>query len=451
MTRVKKDIDMVNGPLLGNVIRYTIPIILTSLLQLLFNAADLVVVGHFCGSNSLGAVGATSSMVHLLVNLFNGISIGAGVVVAQAIGARNSDHIHRTIHTAIPLGAISGVLIAVVGVIFSPTLLTWMATPAEFMELSTLYVRIYFVGMIPGMLYNYGAAILRAAGDTKSPLYYLAFAGVLNVGLNVIFVTQLHMDVAGVALATAISQLISCILVLRKLMRRRDACRLELKALRLHAHAVRQMLSMGLPNGLQSCMFSISNMLIQSSINSFGAASVAGNTAACNIESFVYMAMYAFSQTAMNFAGQNIGAGKPDRVRKIYGTCMGCMAVMGAVLSAAAILFARPLLSIYITDSAEAIDIGVLRIAIVLSTYVICGMMDTATGTIRGTGSSLPPMIISLIGVCAFRAGWVYTAFAASHTLATLYLSYPISWTLTLVALNVVLFRRIKKLKAAQA
>ncbi len=448
---MKKDINMLDGPLLGNVIRYTIPIILTSFLQLLFNAADLVVVGRFCGSESVGAVGATSSLVALIVNLFNGIAIGAGVVVAQAIGAGDERQTRRTVHTAMPLAAVSGVIIAVVGMLFAPTMLKWMATPPEFIELSVLYVRIYFVGMIPGMLYNYGAAILRAAGDTKSPLYFLAIAGVLNIGLNVIFVTQLGMNVAGVALATAISQLVSCVLVMGKLMWRRDACRLEWKGLRFHRRPMGQMLTIGLPNGLQSCMFSISNILIQSSINTFGSIAVAGNTAAHNVEMFVYMAMYAFSQTSMNFVGQNIGAGKPQRIPRIYATCMGCMAVVGVVMSMTIFLFARPLLGFYITDSVEAIDIGVLRMSFVLIPYVICGALDVATGTMRGTGASLPPMIISVLGVCAFRVGWVYTVFAASRTLETLYLSYPISWTLTLIVLNVVLFRMVKRAKSLNA
>ncbi len=447
MTRTKKPIDMLDGPLLSNVIRYTVPIILTSILQLLFNAADLVVVGRFCGSNSVGAVGATGSLTGLIVQLFNGISIGAGVVVAQALGGGDRVRIQRTIHTAIPVAAIGGVAVTVIGCFFAPLMLGWMGTPAEFIDLSTVYVRIYFIGMIPGMIYNFGAAILRAAGDTKSPLYFLALAGVVNVGLNVLFVTQWDMDVAGVALATAVSQLISCILVLWVLMRRQDACKLQLRKLSWHLQPLRQMLVIGIPTGLQSCMFSISNLLIQASVNAFGAVAVAGNAAAANIEGFFYMAMYAFSQTSMNFVGQNVGAGRPRRIMPIYRTCVACMAVTGALVCLAGIVFARPLLSIYIPDSAEAIDYGVLRMSIVTTTYVICGIMDVTGGTIRGTGSSLPPMVVSIVGVCLFRVAWILAVSPLWNTLGSVFIAYPISWTLTLIVLYVILRKRVQKLR----
>ena len=446
MTRTKKPIDMLEGPLLSNVIRYTVPIILTSILQLLFNAADLVVVGRFCGSNSVGAVGATGSLTALIVHLFNGISIGAGVVVAQALGGGDRARIQRTVHTAIPVAALGGIAVAVIGWFFSPLMLGWMGTPAEFIDLSAVYVRIYFIGMIPGMLYNFGAAILRAAGDTKSPLYFLALSGVVNVALNVLFVTQWQMDVAGVALATAISQLISCVLVLWILMRRQDACKLCLNKLSFHLQPLRQMLVIGIPTGLQSCMFSISNLLIQSSVNAFGAVAVAGNSAASNIEGFFYMAMYAYSQTSMNFVGQNVGAGRTERIMPIYRTCIACMTVTGAVVCLGGILFARPLLSIYITDSAEAIGYGVLRMSIVTTTYVICGLMDVSGGTIRGTGSSLPPMLVSIVGVCLFRVLWILIVSPVWTSLESVFIAYPISWTLTFITLYVILRKRVQKL-----
>lgn len=442
----KRNIDMLDGPLLSNVIRYTVPIILTSILQLLFNAADLVVVGRFCGSNSVGAVGATGSVAHLLVNLFNGIGIGAGVVVAQAVGAGDRHRIGRTIHTAIPLSVLCGTVVAVIGIFFTPQLLEWMNTPKEFIDLSILYLRIYLIGMIPGMIYNFGAAILRAAGDTKSPLYFLTFSGVVNVGLNVLFVTKFHMDVAGVATATAISQLVSCVLVLWALMRRQDACRLEWRRLRFHIRPMQQMLRLGIPTGLQSGMFSISNLIIQSSINAFGPIAVAGNAAAGNIEGFFYNIMYAFSQTSMNFAGQNVGAGRPHRVMPIFRACTACMMTAGAIVCAFGLIFARPLLSIYITDSAAAIDYGVSRMYLVTATYVICGMMDVAGGTIRGTGSSLPPMLVSVVGVCLFRVVWIYTVSPVWQSLMGVFAAYPISWGLTFITLYIILRKRTARL-----
>ena len=300
--------NMLTGPLLPNIILYTIPIILTSLLQLLFNAADLVIVGRFCGSISVAAVGATGSITNLLVNFFVGLSVGAGVTVAHGLGSREDSVVHNTVHTALPTALLSGVLLTVIGVSFSGTFLHWMGTPDTVLPLSSLYMKIYFAGITFTMVYNFCAAILRAAGDTKSPLVYLSFAGVINVVLNVIFVTAFHMNVAGVALATTISQAISAVLVVRALMTRTDACRLELKKMRFHPVQLSKMLRIGLPAGIQSSLFSISNVLIQSSINSFGDVLMSGNAAAGNIEGFIYASLNAFHQTAVNFMGQNAGA-----------------------------------------------------------------------------------------------------------------------------------------------
>lgn len=429
----KRKLDMLNGPLLGSILRYTIPIILTSLLQLLFNAADLVVVGQYRGSVSVAAVGATGSLTSLIVNLFIGLSVGAGVVVAHGLGAREEEVVHRAVHTAIPAALICGGVLTVIGVLFAGKFLAWMGTPDDVLPLSTLYMQIYFGGMTFTMLYNFTASILRAAGDTKSPLLYLSIAGVVNVGLNLLFVTQLDMDVEGVALATAISQAISAVLVLITLMRRKDACRLQLKKLRFYKPQLLKMIRIGLPAGIQSSLFAISNVTIQSAVNSFDKVVMSGNAASQNIEGFVYASMNAYHQTAVNFTGQNVGAHQFRRVKKILWTTLACVAVTGAVMSLGIYAFGEPLLSIYLTDSPEALTYGFLRMGWMLLPYFICGLMDVSTGALRGMGASTVPMIISILGVCAFRVVWVKTVFAIPqlHTLDCLYASYPISWVLT--------------------
>ena len=435
--RRASNIDMCNGPLLKNVIAYTIPIIITSLLQLLFNAADLVVVGQFCGSNSVAAVGATSAIVHLIVNFFAGFSMGVGVAMAQAIGSRDSERVHQVVHTAMPISAISGVLVSLIGMLFSETFLRWMGTPTEILDLSSLYLKVYFLGAFFNMVYSFGASLLRAAGDSKSPLYILTIAGVVNVVFNIIFVTLFHMDVAGVALATAISQALSAVLVVYALIHREDECRFVMKAMRIYTRPLKKMISVGLPSGIQFCAFSLSNVLIQSSINSFGAAAVSGNAAGSNIEGFVYVCMNAFGQTSLNFAGQNIGAKKYERLSKIMRTCLLCAFVAGVITGGLAFLFKEPLLSFYITDSTEAIKFGVQRMTYICLTYFICGMMDTMSGMLRGMGKSLHAMIISLMGACGLRVIFIMTLFKLPlfHSLDWLFMTYPISWILCLIAL----------------
>lgn len=444
--------DMCEGPLLGKIIVYTIPIMLSGLLQLLFNAADLVVVGRFCGSVSVAAVGATGSLINLIVNLFIGLSVGAGVSVAHAIGEGNGDAVHDTVHSAIPMALISGIALTAIGLICSERFLQLMGTPDDVINLSSVYMKIYFCGMTSSMLYNYGGSVLRAAGDTKSPLIFLFIAGVLNVILNVVFVVAFHMDVAGVALATALSQTLSAVLVLIALAKREDACKLRFSELRIRKAPLAKMLKIGLPAGIQGSLFSISNVTIQSSVNSFGSVVMSGNAAAQNIEGFVYTSMNAFHQTALNFTGQNFGAKKYDRLNKIMFICLGCVAVVGVVFGAAFYLGAKPLLSVYITDSAEAISYGVLRMTYICLPYFLCGIMDVMTGTIRGIGVSFTPMVITVLGVCAFRVVWIYTVFAspAYHTLPILYVSYPISWIVTfaaeLAAFLIINARRKKRL-----
>ena len=422
---------MLEGPLFPSIVRYTIPIILTSLLQLLFNAADLVVVGRFCGSVSVAAVGSTGAITNLLVNFFIGLSVGAGVSVAHGLGSREDTVVSNTVHTALPTAIVSGLILTTIGVAFSETFLRMMGTPDNVLPLSATYMQIYFGGIIFSMVYNFCAAILRAAGDTKSPLLYLTIAGVVNVILNIFFVTVLHMNVAGVALATTLSQGISAALVTRALMKRTDACHLDLGQMRFHKAQLTKMLRIGLPAGIQASLFSISNVLIQSSVNSFGDVFMSGSAASSNIEGFVYVSLNAFHQTAVNFIGQNAGARKYRRVYQTLWVCLGCVTVVGIVFGFTAWSFGRSLLSIYITDSQQAVEYGMVRLAYICLPYFLCGLMDVSTGALRGLGASVVPMVISVLGVCGLRIFWIYTVFQVYHTPECLFFSYTVSWIVT--------------------
>ena len=433
---------MLEGPLFPNIVRFAIPVILTSVLQLLFNAADLIVVGRFCGSVSVAAVGATGAITNLMINFFIGLSIGVGVTVAHGLGSHEDDVVHCTVHTALPTALLSGAFLTVVGVSCSETFLTMMGTPETVLPLSAVYMRIIFCGITFNMVYNFCAAILRAAGDTKSPLIFLLFAGTLNVILNVVFVTQFHMNVAGVALATIITQGLSSVLVVIALMRRTDACRLYLRKIRFHKAQLEKILRIGLPAGIQSALFSISNVLIQSSVNSFGDVFMSGSAASSNIEGFVYVCLNAFQQSAVNFAGQNAGARQYRRVRQTLWICLGCVTVVGLVLGSLAYMFGPTLLSIYITDSAEAISYGMIRLAYICLPYFVCGLMDVTTGALRGIGASFVPMLISILGVCGFRIVWIYTIFQVPefHTPQCLFFSYLVSWVITFIAQLIAFF-----------
>ena len=431
---MKKNIDMLHGSLYKGILQYTIPIILTSILQLLFNAADLMVVGQYCGSISVGAVSSTGALTNLIVNLFIGLSVGAGVTVAHGLGGQHDEEVHRVVHTAIPTAIISGIILTVVGVFFADDFLRLMKTPQNVLPLSTVYMRIYFGGIVFNMIYNFTASILRAAGDTKSPLIYLSLSGILNVFLNIVFVTAFNMNVAGVALATTISQGVSAILVVLALMRRTDSCKLVLRKMHIYKNQLFKMIRIGLPAGIQGSMFSISNVIIQSSVNSFNSdAIIAGNGASSNLEGFVFVLMNSFHQTSVNYIGQNAGAHQFKRIKKIFATCLLYVTIFGLAAGAAVWLFAEPLLSIYITDSAEAIAVGVVRLTYIALPYFICGMMDVTTGALRGLGSSLVPMVISVLGVCGIRIAWIYTIFQIPqyHTPECLYASYLISWVAT--------------------
>lgn len=421
---------MIHGPLLGKILLFTLPLMASSILQLLFNAADIIVVGRYAGSDALAAVGSTGALINLLTNMFIGFSVGANVLVARYYGAGKPDEVSETVHTSVMLSIIGGVLLAVIGIIFASPLLELMGTPENVLPLAALYVRIYFAGMPVILLYNYGSAILRAIGDTKRPLYYLAIAGVLNIILNLILVIVFEMSVAGVALATIISQTLSAVLVIRCLMHIEGGCHLDLHQLKIHTNKLWKILQLGLPAGLQGSIFSLSNVLIQSSVNSFGAIAMAGNSAAANIEGFTYVAMNSFYQAAITFVSQNMGAMEFRRIRKIAWQCLACVTVTGALLGNLSFFFGHQLLGIY-SDEAEVIRYGIYRLEVIGTTYFLCGIMDVCVGCLRGIGYSFLPMVVSLLGACGFRILWIFTVFKGHHDLHTLYISYPISWAIT--------------------
>ncbi len=446
----KYEIDMCNGPLFGKILIFALPLMLSGILQLLFNAADIVVVGQFAGSVALAAVGSTGSLINLLVNVFIGLSVGTNVMVAHFYGSKMYKELNEMIHTAILTALVSGIALVFIGFFFAGPALRLMGTPDDVIEHSILYMRIYFAGMPAMMLYNFGSAILRAVGDTKRPLYFLLGAGIINVVLNLIFVIVFHMGVAGVALATVISQVVSAALVVRCLMKTEGYLHLDLKQLRIVPDKLIKMVQIGIPAGLQGALFSISNVLIQSSVNSFGSTVMAGNTASGNIEGFVYTAMNAIHQTAISFTGQNYGAMKFKRIGKIAVICLGLVVVIGIVMGNGAFLFGSTLLKLY-SSEAEVIEYGLLRMKYICITYFLCGMMDVMVGFLRGMGYSIMPMIVSLTGACLFRVVWIMTIFEHHRTLGTLYISYPISWLLTFMVhfiCFIIIYRKLLKRNA---
>lgn len=444
------EMDMCHGPLTVKLLVFTIPVMLSGILQLLFNAADIVVVGRFAGSEALAAVGSNGSLINLIVNVFIGISIGSNVLVARHYGAGEYEEVHKTVHTSILTSFIFGIVLIFVGLAVARPLLELMGTPEDVIDLAEVYLRIYFVGMPVNMLYNFGAAILRAVGDTRRPLYFLIIAGIINVILNLFFVIVCHMGVAGVALATIISQAVSAVLVVICLMRSQSCIHLSLKKLRIYKKKLFQMIRIGLPAGMQGAVFSISNVLIQSSVNSFGSVAMAGNAAASNIEGFIYIAMNSFYQASLSFTSQNSGAGLFKRVYKVLGLCLIMVTVTGVCLGSLALVFGRPLLGIY-SSSGEVIEFGLLRMGYICTTYFLCGLMDVTVGSLRGIGYSIMPMIISLTGACAFRVVWIFTVFQWMRSLDTLYISYPVSWFITASAQLLCFFVAIRRVKSRAA
>lgn len=436
---------MCEGPILKKMLLFALPLMASSLLQLLFNAADIIVVGRFAGDNSLAAVGSTTSLINLLVNLFMGCSIGANVLVARFFGAKKSDELSETVHTTMALSIVSGLILTVIGVIGAPVILELMQTPEEVLELAVIYLRTYFCGMTSMMVYNFGAAILRAIGDTKRPLYYLIIAGVINVVFNLFFVIVLKWDVFGVGLATTISQTISAVFIVRCLMNEQEAIRIYPKKIRIYKDKLLTILQIGLPAGFQGTLFSLSNVFVQSSVNLFGSTVMAGNSAAQNIEGFIYVSTNAFHQASISFTSQNCGAGKYERINKILLVAQGCTVVIGSVFSLSAVAMGPLLLGLY-TTSAAVVEAGMVRLKLIGSFYALCGIMDTMVGSLRGMGYSFVPMVVSLLGACATRLLWLATVFQmdAFHTIETVYIIYPISWVLTAVA-HIITFMIVRK------
>lgn len=427
------EIDMCNGPIFSKIILFAIPLMLSGILQLLFNAADIIVVGRFAGSQSLAAVGSTSSLINLLVNVFIGLSVGVNVLVARYYGAHSYKDLEETVHTAMLVAVVSGTVLIAVGMGLARPLLELMGTPEDVLPLASLYMRIFFVGMPASLVYNFGSAILRGVGDTRRPLYFLLLAGIINVVLNLIFVIVFSMGVAGVALATVVSQCVSAVLIVQCLIRSDGFYRLNLKRLRVVKSKLSEIVTIGFPAGLQGAIFSVSNVLIQSSINSFGSIAMAGNTASSNIEGFIYTSMNAVYQTALSFTSQNYGAKQFKRMTRILLYCLGLVTVVGVVMGYGAVFAGTTLLSFYSPDP-EVIRYGMYRLTLIGTTYFVCGWMDTMVGGLRGMGCSVIPMFVSLTGACALRVVWIYTVFAMDRSLETLYLSYPVSWAITAAA-----------------
>ncbi len=441
---------MTNGPLLGKIVRFAIPLAISGILQLLFNAADIIVVGQFVGPSALAAVGSTSALINLIVNLFIGLSVGTNVLVAQSYGAGDGKSLQDTVHTSVLASLIFGCIVLVIGVSLAAPMLELMGTPVEVLDQACLYMRIYFIGMPASMLYNFGAAILRAVGDTQRPLYFLMIAGVVNVVLNLFCVIVLHMGVEGVAIPTVISQCVSAGLVLLCLVRAHTAYQVNLRHLRIKKDKLWGMVKIGLPAGIQGCSFSISNVLIQSSINSFGSLAMAGNTAASNIEGFVSTAQDAFAQAALSFTGQNVGAGKLKRVCRVLPLCICLELGVGLVMGVGAYLLGSQLLGIYSSDP-EVIDYGMIRMGICCVLQCVGGLMGVMVGVLRGMGFSLVPMAITIGFVCGFRVVWIFTIFVAWHSLESLYVSYPITWAMAALCdavCFIFVYRHLKKKQA---
>ena len=443
MKKNKYEIDMCNGSIMDKLISFSLPLMLSGILQLMFNAVDIVVVGRFSGSQSLAAVGSTTALINIFTNLFIGISLGANVLAARFYASGKEKEMSETVHTAITLALISGIIMAVVGLVLAKGALRLMGTPADVIELSTLYMRIYFCGMPFFMLYNYGAAILRAVGDTKRPLVFLIISGVANAGLNMILVIIFHMGVAGVGIGTVISQFISCILVLRCLYKSEGCYQLRFSKLRIQKVYLRQIFQVGIPAGIQSTVINFSNALLQSSVNSFGSTAMAGYTAANNILGFLYASVNAVTQACMSFTSQNYGVGKYKRMDRVLINCLILSVVISGVLGCGSYAFGTEILKVY-TEDPKVIQCGLEILSMTTVTYFLCGIMDLFPGALRGMGRSGVPMILSIIGTVGTRIVWIFILFPQHRSLKFLFISYPASWLFTIV-MQVICFYFVRK------
>lgn len=439
----KYEIDMCNGTIMDKLISFALPLMLSGILQLMFNAVDLVVVGRFSGQQSLAAVGSTTALINVFTNLFIGISLGANVLAARFYAAGRDKEMSDTVHTSIAFAFISGVVMALVGLLFARGALQLMDTPENVIHLSTLYMRIYFMGMPFFMLYNYGAAILRAVGDTKRPLLYLIVAGVINAILNMILVITFHLGVVGVAIGTVISQLVSCFLVLRCLIQTDSSYQLRWEKLSIKSIYLKQIFQVGIPAGIQSTVINFSNVLLQSSVNSFGSVAMAGYTAANNLLGFLYMSVNSVTQACMSFTSQNYGVGKYKRMDRVLLDCLILTVVVAGVLGCGGFVFGPQILRIYTSD-ADVIACGMEILSITTISYFLCGIMDLFPGSLRGMGYSAVPMVLSVIGTVGTRILWIYGFFPQHRTLSFLFISYPLSWIIT-IAMQVICFVFVRK------
>lgn len=439
----KYEIDMCNGSIMDKLISFSLPLMLSGILQLMFNAVDIVVVGRFSGSQALAAVGSTTALINIFTNLFIGISLGANVLAARFYASGKEKEMSETVHTAITLALISGIIMAGVGLLLAKLALELMGTPSDVIELSTLYMRIYFCGMPFFMLYNYGAAILRAVGDTKRPLIFLIISGVANAGLNMILVIIFHMGVAGVGIGTVISQLISCILVLRCLYKSEGCYQLRFSKLRIQKVYLRQIFQVGIPAGIQSTVINFSNALLQSSVNSFGSTAMAGYTAANNILGFLYVSVNAVTQACMSFTSQNYGVGKYKRMDRVLINCLILSVIISGVLGCGSYAFGTEILKVY-TEDPKVIQCGLEILSMTTVTYFLCGIMDLFPGALRGMGRSGVPMILSIIGTVGTRIVWIFMLFPQHRSLEFLFISYPVSWLFTIV-MQVICFYFVRK------
>lgn len=445
--------EMTEGPFFKKILHFAIPVTLTGLLQIVYNTADTAVVGRFAGKMALAAVGSTGSMIGLIVNLFTGLAMGAGVLSARMLGAKDKEGVRRSVQTAMGLSVLSGLLISVIGILLSPTLLKWMQAPADTINLSTLYVRIYFLGAPGAMVFNFGAAIIRSTGDTRRPLQYLAVSGFLNIALNLFTVVVLHWGVAGVAIATIASQYLTAVLAVRYLTRTQSAVHLDLRAVRFFKAELKEILHIGVPAGLQNALFSISNVIIQSNVNSFGSDAMAGISAGSNFDAYIYTATNGFAQAAMTFVSQNVGAKRAENLRRVWLVSVGSAAVAAISLQTIGLLLREPIVSLFSSDPA-VIAVGTERMALIMPFFVFCSLLDVTCGAVRGLGRSFQIMLVSLFGACGLRLLWVFCFLPMRRTLPFLYISYPLSWGITFLiaaALFLVLTRPTRLRKEFEA
>lgn len=443
-------IDMVNGPLFKNLFIFAVPLMFTNFLQMLFNAADTIVVGKFAGQTALAAVGATGSIVFLLTAVFNGLSIGSNVLIAKLIGSKDDHRVKKAVHTSLGIGLLGGILMIIIGFLASPYLLEMMSTPSDIIDLSTLYMRIYFMGSIFLLVYNFGSAVLRSKGDTKRPLYFLMISGILNVVLNLVFVIGFQMSVAGVAFATVISQGVSAILVVRTLLFENDATRLYFKEIKIDRHMCLEIMKIGIPAGIQGMVFSVSNVVIQSSINSFDSSViVAGNSAGANIENFVYIGMMAFTQATITFTSQNIGAKNYGAIKKILYSTLFLTCISGFAVGFLVFIFGNFSLGLY-TNDAKVIEVGLIRLGYVALWLWMNGFLDVYVSSMRGMGYSTLPTIIMILGICGVRLLWIWLVVPYMHTLEAIYFCYPLSWLLTSLVQAILWHRTYKHMMQAK-